>query len=111
MPETSLSSSYEILVDGAPLDPLISGLIQRVTVDNSMHLPDMFELTFRDPARQVIELGAFIPASEIIISADGGDGVPTPLIVGEVTSLEMEYDVEGSKTIIRGYDLSNRLMR
>jgi phage protein D len=106
-----MSSSLEILVDGAPLDPLVEVLLQRATIDNSVHLPDMFELTFRDPDRTVIELGLFIPGSEVAISVDAGEDFPIPIIIAEVTSLEIEIDREGSKTVIRGFDMTNRLMR
>lgn len=110
MADTNWSASLIIQVDGAPLDPLVSDLLLRAVVDTSVHLPDMFELTFRDPNRDVVELGAFIPASEIIISVDAED-LPIPIIIGEINAFELEFDEEGPKTIIRGFDLSNRLMR
>ena len=49
--------------------PLLRGVI-----DTSVHLPDMFELTFRDPARNVVELGFFLPGTEILLSIDAGEG-------------------------------------
>ncbi|MCU1490668.1 MAG: Rhs element Vgr protein [Acidimicrobiaceae bacterium] len=105
------TSSLIVLVEGAPLDPLISKQLVRSVVENSLHLPDMFELTFTDPARQVVELGGFAPGVLVALAVDGGDEEPLPLMVGEVTALELEYDVDGVRTIVRGLDLSNRLMR
>ncbi|HLI16322.1 MAG TPA: VgrG-related protein [Acidimicrobiales bacterium] len=109
--DTQWSSSLVIEVDGVPLDPLVADLLVGAVVENSMHLPDMFELVFTDPAADVAELGGFVPGAEVVISVDNGEPVPVPLVVGEVTALELEYDQTGKRTIIRGLDLSNRLMR
>jgi hypothetical protein len=48
--EAAWSSDVEILVEGLPLDPLITDLFVSATVENSVHLPDMFEIVFNDPA-------------------------------------------------------------
>jgi phage protein D len=109
--DASWTNSLIVLVDGMPLDPLISDLLIGGVVDTSMHLPDMFELTFIDPSRDVVELGGFIPGSEVILSVDSGGEIPVPLMIGEVTALELDYDGDSAKTVIRGFDLSNRLMR
>ena len=39
------------------------------------------------------------------------DGVPTPLITGEVTAVEVEHSDGETLTIVRGMDRSHRLMR
>lgn len=110
------TSAVTILVEGMPLDPAIQDQLGRVAVENSMHLPDVFELTFinparNDPATDVVSLGGFILGAEIAIAADGGDQEPLPLMVGEVTAIEFEYDFDGGKTIVRGLDASHRLFR
>lgn len=109
--EPAWASDLTILVDGLPLDPLIAGQLVRTVVDCSMHLPDMFELTFIDPAREVVELGLFFQGSEVEFNIDSGEELPIPVLIAEVTSMELEYDHDGSKTVIRGFDLSNRLLR
>ncbi len=109
--ETQWTASLIILVDGAPLDPLVDDLFLRGVIDTSVHLPDMFELTFKDPARNVVELGFFLPGTEVILSIDAGGELPVPIMIGEVNAWELEFDDEGPKTTIRGFDLTNRLMR
>lgn len=108
---TSWTSVPEILVDFAPLDPLISDLLLRVRVENSMHLPDEFELTFLDPQGLVIEEGVFLIGTEVAIGVLAGGDEPAPLTEGEVTAVEYEYDAQGSLTIIRGLDQSSRLFK
>lgn len=109
--DTSWTASVIIEIDGVPLDPIVNDLLLRAVIDTSVHLPDMFELTFRDPARNVVELGLFLPGTQIILSVDAGEELPIPIMTGEINAWELEYDDEGPKTIIRGFDLTNRLMR
>jgi phage protein D/phage baseplate assembly protein gpV len=109
--DTQWTAALVIEVDGTPLDPMVQELLIRATIDTSVHLPDMFELTFRDPARNVVELGLFLPTSEISLQIDAGGELPIPIMIGEITAWELEFDDEGAKTLIRGFDLSNRLMR
>src|SRR6202035_6060012 len=72
---------------------------------------DMFTITFRDPARDVItQLHATI-ASTVTIKMTPPGGMPDTLIKGEVTGFEAEYDATRLRTILRGYDLSHRLHR
>jgi len=105
------TSSLTILIDDVPLLPTVKSLFERAVVENSMNLPDSFELTFNDPARTVIETGGFIIGSPVEITVDGGDELPLPLFIGEITALELEFDESGSKTVVRGLDGSNRLFR
>lgn len=108
---TNWTSVPEIEVDGAPLDPLISNLLLRVRVDNSMHLPDEFELTFLDPNGLVLEEGVFLIGALVTIEVLAGGDEPAPLTEGEVTAVEYEYDSQGSLTIVRGLDQSCHLFR
>src|SRR5487761_1936564 len=106
----SWTNSVIITVDEAPLDPLVKQQLESVTVDTSLHLPDMFELRFIDPARDVVELGLFMPGSLVSISVMSAAEDPLPLIQGEITALEFEYELGLTYKIIRGLDRSNRLM-
>lgn len=114
--QTQWTSSVTVLVEGSPLDPMIQDQLSKVVVENSMHLPDVFELTFinpgrNDPATDVVALGGFVPGVEIAIAVTSGDMTPLPLVVGEVTAIEFEYDFDGAKTTIRGLDFSHMLFR
>ena len=40
-----------------------------------------------------------------------GQGAQFPLLTGEVTGLESDYDGTGSFTVVRGYDLGHRMLR
>jgi len=73
-------------------------------------MPDMFTLVFRDPERDILgkaglEIGRKVAISAASVTSDA----PEPLITGEITSVEAEYDTLGARAVVRGYDKSHRL--
>jgi phage protein D len=111
MPET-FALKPRIELDGAQLPPEVDVLLERATVDDHLFLPDMFTLRFRDPGRTVLKDAHLQIGSGIrILAGPAGQEATEPLITGEVTSLEAEFDVTGTHAIVRGYDHSHRLHR
>jgi len=107
-----LSNGFLVEVDGTPLPDEIEPLLVSAVVDDSVHLPDLFVLRFRDPDRIVlaktsIAVGATV---ELSVTTSGGGG-PHPLMTGEVTALEAELDATGTFTVVRGLDPVHRLFR
>ncbi len=113
MPAQQPSNNFRIEVDGAPLPAELMPLLVSVFVDDSLNLPDMFLLAFRDPDRSVlekakVEIGKKITISVISDAEPGGE----KLIAGaEVTALEAEFEPTGTLSVIRGLDQSHRLFR
>ncbi|MFG2227248.1 VgrG-related protein [Streptomyces sp. NPDC048644] len=112
MPKISYSSVIHVTVQETPLSPLLMPLLTGAWVDLGAGVPGAFQLTFRDPKRKVlqgagIKLGTRIKLAPV---ADG-KGAQDPLITGEVTGLETDYDGTGTFTVVRGYDLGHRLLR
>jgi len=101
----------DVEIDGTPLAGAMESLLEQVVVDHHQHLPDMFAVTFHDPARDVISQLHVNIGSTITIKMTPPGGSPKSLIKGEVTGLEAEYDATRLRTILRGYDLSHRLHR
>lgn len=95
---------------GAPLNPMVEPNLIRTIVDTSLHRPDMFELTFIDSDGMLLDLTFIDIGTEIEIEVDNGP-MPTTLIVGEVTSIEGDYDNLVRYTTIRGYEHAHRLQR
>jgi phage protein D len=99
-----------IEIDGTPLSAELEVLLERVVVDDHLHTPDMFTITFRDAERKVVSLAKAKIGSKVKVSTPPlGGSTPEVLIAGEVTALEAEYDSAGSRAIVRGYDGSHRL--
>jgi uncharacterized protein involved in type VI secretion and phage assembly len=99
-----------IEVDGSKLDAGCEGQLESVLVVDRLSMPDTFTLVFRDPTKDVlsragIEVGTGIVVSTTSLTTDA----PEPLIDGEVTSIEADYDSLGTRAVVRGYDRSHRL--
>ncbi|MGQ0519567.1 MAG: VgrG-related protein [Actinomycetota bacterium] len=113
MPDTQQFGAKPVIeIDGSPLPSSVEPALEEVVVDDHLHLPDMFLLRLRDDGKDVFRQLAVRIGSRVTISATPvGDGRQDPLIVGEVTALEAEYDKTGTHALVRGYDLSHRLCR
>lgn len=106
------SSGFVVEVDGAPLAADAKALLVSAFVDDSLRLPDTFVLRFRDTDRIVLtKSGAKIGSTVKISVASDASVSPEPLIEGDVTALEAEFDSTGTYTVIRGYDQAHRLFR
>jgi phage protein D len=112
MPEAAFTLSAAIKIDGSPLADNLIPLVEHVTVDDYLHLPDMFVLTFRDISHDVLSQTKLKIGSKVRIEGTAlGEPKPGLLIAGEVTSIEAEYGPAGNRAIVRGYDPSHRLHR
>jgi phage protein D/phage baseplate assembly protein gpV len=108
----AVSNAFLVTVDGNPLPSDVEGLLASAIVDDSLRLPDLFSLRFRDPGRGVLSKSALKVGSVVTISVMTADNQsPEQLIKGEVTALEAEFDSTGTFTVVRGYDQSHRLFR
>lgn len=107
-----VSTGFVIAIDGSPLAADIEQLLVEAYVDDNRNLPDMFVLRFRDANRLVLSKTAVKIGSRVKVGVTSTDSQqPDPLISGEVTALEADFDATGTFTLIRGYDLSHRLFR
>jgi phage protein D len=95
----------------APLADEAAGLLVRTVVDNHLHLPGMFELTFFDQSGDVLQTSGLSIGTEVQVLGQSPSGDPLPLIIGEVTSIEGVFENRMFLTVVRGYDKINRLQR
>ncbi len=107
-----LTSTFIVEINGQPLPADIVPLLTAAYVDDSQRLPDLFVLRFRDGDRTVVaktgvKIG--VPVTVSVLTSDAATA--QPLITGEVTALEAEFDGGGTFTVIRGYDPAHRLFR
>ena len=106
------SAGFLVEIDGSPLPPEVAAQLASAYVDDSLRLPDLFVLRFRDQDRTVLTGAKVKIGSKAKISIQTAEGqTPEPLISGEITALEAEFDSTGTFTVIRGYDQAHRLFR
>ncbi|MDQ1738354.1 MAG: hypothetical protein QOE53_6, partial [Pseudonocardiales bacterium] len=106
------STAFLIEVDGAALPDDLAALLVSALVDDSLRLPDLFVLRFRDPDRIVLDKAKLKIGSRVKVSVMTADSqAADALISAEITALEVEYDSAGTFTVVRGYDDAHRLFR
>lgn len=110
---TALASSsaciWEVLVGGTPLslNPAVAGQQISCEVDSTLFTPSQFKIVFRGmPDDVLIPSGLQLAVPVTILGPD-----ETPLLTGEVTAVEIDHSFGQTLTIVRGMDLSHRLMR
>ena len=108
---TSTPASQRVVeVEGGALRDDVDAQIESVVVVDRLAMPDTFCVIFRDPQRDILERAGCEVGKKLTIStAASTEDVPQPLIEGEITSIEADYDAIGSRAVVRGYDLSHRL--
>jgi phage protein D len=112
VPGQQIASRFAVTVAGTDVPPEYMRRLTWGYVDDNRHLPDTFALRFVDPGRDLLSgLGLKVGATITIGALVADDPSPTPLLDGEVTAVEAEYDGSGTFTVLRGYDSSHKLMR
>jgi phage protein D len=108
----AFSSVIDVKTISGKLPDEVADKLVDAWVDFGSGTPGAFQLTFRDKAGQVLDLAGIEIGTKVILSpvADG-KGAQEPLLTGEVTGLEADYDGTGTFTVVRGYDLGHRLLR
>ena len=85
-PDAALASAIKVEVDGQPLDGAAETALVRVAVDDHLHLPDTFELTFQETAEMTVAEAARLRVGcGVKVSTSAmGDAAPSLLVSGEV---------------------------
>jgi phage protein D/phage baseplate assembly protein gpV len=110
--EAQISNAFTISVDGTPLPADLEPLLVSADVDDSLNLPDLVILRFRDADRTVLAKSKIKIGAKLVVAATSKASTsPEPLITAEVTALEAEFDATGTFTVVRGYDPAHRLFR
>ncbi|MBF9069830.1 VgrG-related protein [Streptacidiphilus fuscans] len=112
MPEFSYSNVLHVEIGGTKLTDAVARHLVAGWIDFAAGVPGAFELTFRDHERLVLgQTGAKLGAKVVLAPVSDGQGAASPLLTGEITAMESDYDNTGSFTVIRGYDLGHRMLR
>jgi phage protein D len=108
----SFTNTFLVDIDGTALPTDIAPLLTAAFVDDSQQYPDLFELRFRDPSHLVLQkTGAKVGSAVKISVATATSQSPVPLMTGEITALQTEFDAGGTFVVLRGYDAAHRLFR
>ncbi len=111
MPDNSnLLSQIFVQIDGAEITEELMGDLLEVTVENSLHLPDVATLIFHDARLHWIDDASLVPGKAIKISAKTARQEKL-LFDGEIVELEPDFEPTTQQLIIRAFDRLHRLSR
>ncbi|MEO5941504.1 MAG: VgrG-related protein [Candidatus Limnocylindrales bacterium] len=104
--------SATITVDGTPLDEQLVAHVDEVIVDEDLHRPAMFSMTLVDPDRDIVKRCKLRAGAKVEISVVGeGATGDASLLIGDVVTVECDYDDRVAEVVVRGYDATHRLHR
>jgi phage protein D len=105
-------AQFRLKINGSPAPRDLDEAVVRLTIDERLHLPTMFEIELHvDPhTPKWIDDPAIGEGKEVEILI-GYASEETSLCVGKVTSLDVDLDEQMPTFVVRGYDLSFALHR
>lgn len=108
MPETRLDAAV-VTIDGRPLPPDLYPRLTLVRVEESVQLPDTFEIRFEDAHFRLFDEDTFKLGATVQV-AFKAEGEPTVVTVGEITAISVEPGASGRhELVLTGLDVIHRL--
>jgi phage protein D len=105
--------TFEMKVQGVPLDPLTAKSITEISVTQHLNPPSQFSITLNDLKLGFIDTqtGIFTEGTSVEINL-GFVGNTKSMIVGEISALNANFPNSGPATLhVEGFDLMHRLTR
>lgn len=101
--------------DGRPVEaeaPLMRAVLS-MTVENSLHLPDVATLEIYDPQLKWVDSDKLTPGRAIRITARASEkkSEEKPVFEGEIVEIESEFGSSSHQLIVRAFDRLHRLTR
>lgn len=105
---TSLLSHFYLKLDGADAPPNFMRDLLAVTVESSLHLPDVATLVLHDPMLRWVDAQQLEPGKTVEVLA-GRDRAS--LFDGEIVEIEPDFAQSTQRLTIRAFDRLHRLAR
>jgi len=98
-----------LTVNGRPLPTELYPRLLLVRVEESIHLPDAFEIRFEDAYFKLFDQATFTLGDKVEV-AMRADGDPVEVTAGEVTAVAIEQGAAGRhELVITGLDVAHRM--
>jgi phage protein D/phage baseplate assembly protein gpV len=105
-----LLSQVFVKIDGADASEEFMRDLIEVTVENSLHLPDVATLALHDARLHWIDEASLAPGKTVQISAKT-ERQEKILFDGEIVEIEPDFDASSQKLLVRAFDRLHRLAR
>jgi Rhs element Vgr protein len=110
-PQPAKRDLTKILIGGAELTEDQLQYVKLLTLDSSLHVPDMVELLIAEVKLEELEQQPYDVGKTIEVSLTDENDALTMLFQGEITAIEPIFEKNYASMIVRGYDKAHRLHR
>jgi phage protein D len=101
---------FYLKIDGQQARAELTADIQSITVESSLHMPDVATITLQDQELRWTDSDELSPGKPIVVSAKVGKA-EKPVFDGEVIEIEPVLDKGMKKLVVRAFDRLHRLAR
>ncbi len=103
-------SDFYLKLDGAdaPLE-LVQDILE-ITVENSLHLPDVATIIINDRRLKWVDDSRLMPGKLLVVNVRHKHTTET-IFDGEIVEVEPHFDAEGVQVVVRAFDRLHRLAR
>jgi phage protein D len=110
---STLISQFHVKIGGTDASDDIMRDLLELTVENSLHMPDVATLVLNDPRLHWVDDTALTPGKtiEVFATAIAAGSTSKPVFDGEIVEIEPDYDSTTQKLIVRAFDRLHRLSR
>ena len=110
---STLITQFHVKIDGAFVSTDFMRDVFEVTVQNSLHLPDVATVVLNDPKLKWIDDAQLAPGKAIEIqgTASATNSKSKPIFDGEIVELEPEFGAKLHRLTVRAFDRLHRLSR
>ncbi len=105
-----LLSQFYVKLAGADASDDFNRDLLEVTIETSLHLPDVATLVLHDPSLHWIDDASLEPGTQLEISAKADKATKT-IFDGEIVEIEPNFGPGTHNLIVRGFDRLHRLSR
>jgi phage protein D len=111
VPDTAdLLSQFYLDLDGAAAPAALVEAVLEITVENSLHLPDVATVRLHDPGLLWIDDARLAPGKPLRVSAKAGSDNHV-IFDGEIVEVEGDFSPATQQFVVRAFDRLHRLAR
>lgn len=103
-------SDFYLKLDGADAPPELVQDILEITVENSLHLPDVATLIINDRRLKWVDDSRLMPGKTLVVNVKHNRATKT-VFDGEIVEVEPHFGAEGVQVVVRAFDRLHRLAR
>ncbi len=103
-------SDFYLKLDGADAPSELVQDILEITVENSLHLPDVATLIINDRRLKWVDDSRLMPGKPLVVNVRHNRATEA-IFDGEIVEVEPHFDAEGVQVVVRAFDRLHRLAR